>query len=247
MNSYGNSKKYIKNNNSINKSKKKWSIDKLNKNNNNDNFWEDINDDDYNILSLEKNDFIIDDSFIKEKEKENNTQYKYKNIIKVNDGYNNININNTFKIKKNKKNNSVDNKDIKNKKIDNLSVFRRNQKWLENKKEKLNKELEKYKNKKEKEINEKTLQYKMNKKKDIIYKEEDNVTLKPENYRFFMRLIHGRQEKERSLDHNYKYVKVNVLKNSHYSGKKNGNISQKQMNKYKKYIHNELKGENNKN
>ena len=98
-----------------------------------------------------------------------------------------------------KRNNSVDlniinKKKNKNKKIkiDILSVFERNKKWLDYKKEKLDKAIEKYINKKENEIFETTLQYKMNKKKYIdisnIFNEEDNVNNKSENENFFMRL-----------------------------------------------------------
>ena len=179
------------------------------------------------------------------KQKKNDTFYdKYNNLLK------------NYEKEKNKKNknktdyrnNSVDMSKMhrkKNIKFDQLSVFERNQKWLKNKKEKLNKAIEKYINKKEKEFIENTIDYKMYKKKDIdiniVFNEEENVSYKKENYKFFMRLIQGRQERERAYDIGNSYAKINCLKKSHYSGRQNGNISQKEMNKYKKFIHNELK------
>ena len=82
----------------------------------------------------------------------------------------------------------------KNAKVDCLSVFERNRKWLETRKEKLDKQKEKYYNKKEKEMNENTFDYnKINKNKELdinnVFNEEDNVALRPENYKFFIRLI----------------------------------------------------------
>ena len=117
-----------------------------------------------------------------------------------------------------------------------------------NLKEKLDKATEKYINKKEKEL-ENTIEYRKYKNNtDInnIFNEEDNVTLRPENYKFFMRLIQGRQERERAMDLNSN-TKINCLKKSHYSGKHSGNISQKEMKQYIKYIHNELKDTTNQN
>jgi hypothetical protein len=206
----------------------------------------------------------------KEKEKEDIDIFtiKYKNIIKdifpVENKYRNTNLNlnsdindkSKQKNKYNKRSNSVDSSQNKdnlkktkhNKIADNLSVFKRNQKWLETKNKKLNKEIEKFINKKEEEIKQKTSQNKVTNdiNVDDIFNEEDNVTSRPENYRFFMRLIQGRQERERLYYlNNNPYAKVNLLKKSHYTARQNMNISQKEMNKYKKYIHNELKGTSN--
>jgi hypothetical protein len=61
-----------------------------------------------------------------------------------------------------------------------------------------------------------------------------------------MRLIQGRQERERLYYfNNNANAKVNLLKKSHYTARPNMNISQKEMNRCKKYIHNELKGTSN--
>ena len=237
----------------------------------------DMNDDinDFEVITdfsfLKKNE---DNNSKKEKEKEKEDidifTIKYKNIIKdifpVENKYRNTNLNlklNTNindkpnqKNKYNKRTNSVDSSQNKenmkktkgNKIVDNLSVFKRNQKWLENKKEKLNKEIEKFINKKEEEIKQKTSQNKNTNdiNVDDIFNEEDNVTSRPENYRFFMRLIQGRQERERLYYlNNNANAKVNLLKKSHYTARPNMNISQKEMNRCKKYIHNELKGTSN--
>ena len=241
------------------------------------NFWDidnidndELNNININITSIENNkNKTKTNSFFnkyknrsveKEKEKENNNK-TFHNIIKSYDKYNNNNNNYNGKInlipynkeKKYNRNNSVDMNKInkkknKNLKIDRLSVFERNKKWLETRKEKLDKATEKYINKKEKEL-ENTLEYRKYKNNtDInnIFNEEDNVTLRPENYKFFVRLIQGRQERERALDLNSN-TKINCLKKSHYSGKHNGNISQKEMKQYIKYIHNELKDTTNQN
>ena len=247
---------------------------KINKNNN---FW-DINEDNDEIINFNnipnennqlKPNLIINKDMNKSIEKPKNfTVYeKYKNLLKNEDKEKNYNFNydklnlfsfiNNEKKSKNKndyRNNSVDLggiKKMKKNKVDYLSVFERNKKWLETRKEKLNKEKEKYYNKKEKEMMENTFDYnKINRKKDIninnIFNEEDNVALRPENYKFFMRLIQGRQERERSLDLS-SCAKINCLKKSHYSGRQNGNISQREMRKYIKFIHNELKDINNQN
>ena len=145
-------------------------------------------------------------------------------------------------------NKSVDmskmNRNKKHIKFEESSFLDRNNKWIEYKKKKINKSIEQLIEKKEKEIMENTSEYKIN-KKDIytVFNEEENVTFRPENFRFFMRLIQGRQEKERSLTfYDKNYYKINCLKNSHYSGRRNGSISQREMNKYIKYIRNELNG-----
>ena len=266
------------NNQKSNKKKKIKITDKRNNKSMDNNFWEDIdmNNDinDFEVIKdfsfLKKNE---DSNSKKEKEKEKEEDIdiftiKYHNIIKdifpVENKYRNTNLNlnsnlndkSKHKNKNNKRTKSVDSsqnmenmKKTKGKKIaDNLSVFRRNQKWLETKKEKLNKEIEKFINKKEEDIRQKTSQNKNTNdiNVDDIFNEEDNVTSRPENYRFFMRLIQGRQEKERIYYiNNNPYNKVNLLKKSHYTARQNKNISKKEMNKCKKYIHNELKGTNN--
>ena len=265
------------NNQISNKKKKNKKTDKKNNKSMDNNFWEDIdmNDDMNNFEGI--NDFSFlkkneDSNSKKEKEKEDVDIFtiKYHNIIKdifpIENKYRNTNLNlysNTkdkskHKNKYNKRTNSVDSSQNKenmkktkgNKIVDNLSVFKRNQKWLENKKEKLNKEIEKFINKKEEEIKQKTSQNKATNdiNVDDIFNEDDNVTSRPENYRFFMRLIQGRQERERERLYyriNNTNANVDLLKKSHYTARQNMNISQKEMNKCKKYIHNELKGTSN--
>ena len=191
-------------------------------------------------------------------EKYKNMLIKERNQINYNEGKNNIYLfsrkNNCLNRKENKtayKNKSVDMKKInennKHIKFEESSFLDRNKKWIEYKKDKFNKAIKKKIDKQEREIIENNREYKI-KKNNIspVYKDEENVAFKPENFSFFMRLIQGRQEKERSLyyyeNNNYK---VNYLKNSHYSGIRNGNISRKEMNKYIKYIRNELKGNTN--
>ena len=266
---------HYQNNQKSNKKKKNRITDNRNNKSMDNNFWEDIDmNDDINDFEgindfsfLKKND---NSNFKKEKEKEDVDIFtiKYQNIIKdifpLENKYRNTNLNLNSNIndkikhknKFNKRTNSVDSSQNKeylkktkgNKIVDNLSVFKRNQKWLESKKEKLNKEIEKFINKKEEEIKQKTSQNKVTNdiNVDDIFNEEDNVTSRPENYRFFMRLIQGRQERERLyyLNNNVN-AKVNLLKKSHYTARQNMNISQKEMNKCKKFIHNELKGTNN--
>ena len=244
---------------------------KANKLNTKNDFWDiDIDNNkqmynNYNLTSLENSQNNQNSYFNKiknrsiEKDKNNTLYDKYKNLLKNEKKGKNINtikFNNKERIKnkKNNRNNSVDmNKisNMKNRKIkfDDLSVFERNKKWLENKLEKLNYEKQKYINKEEKEYQNILQRCQNNKKinKNIIYNEEDNVAFKMENYNFFMRLIKGRQERERSLDYNAPYGKVNCLKSSHYSVRQPGNISQREMKRYMKYIHNELKQTNNQN
>ena len=247
----------------------------------NNDFWdinEDIEEKiNFNIMPNEinqlKSNLIINkdnkDNNISFEKQDNDTIYnKYKNFLKNEDKhkknnfyYDKLNLfsfNNEkkYKHKTDYRNNSVDINEIKKMKNKNtnvhyLSVFERNKKWLETKKEKLDKKKEIYYNEKEKEMIENTFDYnKINKNKEIdinnIFNEEDNVALRPENYKFFMRLIQGRQERERSLDL-ASCPKINCLKKSHYSGRQNGNISQREMKKYIKFIHNELKETNNQN
>jgi len=266
---------YYQNNQKSNKKKKNRITDKRNNKSMDNNFWEDIdmNNDINDFEGITDFSFLKkseDNNTKKEKEKEEVDIFaiKYQNIIKdifpVENKYRNTNLNLNSNItdkpkhknKYSKRTNSVDSsqnmenmkKTKGNKIVDNLSVFKRNQKWLEGKKERLNKEIEKYINKKEEEIKQKTSQNKVTNDVNVddIFNEEENVTSRPENYRFFMRLIQGRQEKERIYYlNNNAYNKVNLLKKSHYTARPNMNISQKEMNKCKKYIHNELKGTSN--
>lgn len=248
------------------KKKKRGSMDKKNQNinreSNYDNFWdiemeqEDIKSP--NSTSIQKNKKLKHNSFINknnsiENEKSKNITFyrRYKNLLQ-NENKNNISSNCEKKRKENR-NNSVEIKKIKIKSIisNELSVFERNQKWLENKKEKLNKEVQKYINKQNKEFLENNIDYtKTNRKernKNRIYNEEDNVSLKKENYNFFMRLMEGRKERERSSDYNTRHAKINCLKKSHYSGRQMKNMTYREMRRYIKYIHNELKELNNHN
>ena len=132
-------------------------------------------------------------------------------------------------------------------KIDELSVFKRNQKWLEVKQNNLNKAKKKINKKKEEELKE----YKLSRYNKItselqryqIYNEENNVKSKPENLNYFLRLHKMRKEKEKEKSTS-KIIsqKINLLKYSHYSGIQTGKISKREMNKCIKYIHNKIKG-----
>lgn len=230
----------------------------------------------FNNKSLDKNpikDNIVNNNFqniSNEKEKVFSFYDRYKNLIKTENLEKYANISNG-KItlipynkeqkntnKNDKRNNSVDinrlnreKKKITKKKIvnfDELSVFKRNRKWLDSKNEKLSQELKKYINKKEEEIkNIKDYKINTNTSKDLnkYFNEEVDVAQRPENYRYFMRLIQTRQDRERSLDY-ISGKKINCLKTSHYSGRPDG-ITPNQMRKYIKKIHNELKDINNQN
>ena len=250
---------------------------KKSKMNSKNDFWDDLdineqiynnnnyNNNNFNNSSLENSQNNQNSYYNKVKsrsiEKDKNFTFfdKYKNLLKNENRGKNINTI-TFNYKeriKNKKDNgnlSVDMNKMsrrknKNKKFDELSVFKRNQKWLENKFEKLNSAKEKIINKEEKEYQNIYQQYQNDLKRDknFKYNEEDNVTLKTENFNFFMRLIKGRQEKERALVFKSTLNKVNCLKSSHYSGKHPRNISQRDMKRYMKFIHCELKQSNNQN
>jgi len=74
-----------------------------------------------------------------------------------------------------------------------------------------------------------------------IFNEENNVKYKPENINYFLRLNKLREEKLRTTTDSQSH-KINFLKYSHYSGIKERNISQREMNKCIKYIHDKLKG-----
>jgi hypothetical protein len=238
---------------------------KNNEENSDDNFWDiDLNDNDEisNNLELSSYDRIhkkINNSY------KNNEEEK-KRIKELYDKLNNrktlkfdYKINITKKIKafqpKEKKKmrpKSVDinmsmkeEKDISKRIKDDLSVYKRNQKWLQIKKNNLNKVREKIINKNEKEMKE----YMKNKfkKKSLeldryyIFNEENNVKYKPENINYFLRLNKLREEKLRTTTDKQSH-KINFLKYSHYSGIKERNISQREMNKCIKYIHDKLKG-----
>jgi len=139
---------------------------------------------------------------------------------------------------------------IKPIKVDELSVFKRNEKWLKVKQDNINKEIEKKINKKEKEINEYKKNKNIKKPSELeiyqIFNEENNVKYKPENINFFIRLNRLREEKEKGIEKlkNNLSGKINVMKLSHYSGIQESNISKREMNKCKKHIHDKLKGNN---
>ena len=139
---------------------------------------------------------------------------------------------------------------IKPIKVDELSVFKRNEKWLKVKQDNINKEIEKKINKKEKEINEYKKNKNIKKPSELeiyqIFNEENNVKYKPENINFFIRLNRLREEKEKGIEKlkNNLSGKINVMKLSHYSGIQESNITKREMNKCKKHIHDKLKGNN---
>ena len=229
-----------------------------NNENTDDNFW-DIYQSDEEQLS---NNLNLSGSGKINNQFSSNFKYKIKSIYNKFAKPKKENINNTCNItfksktrqnKKNKKkqNNSVDismNKPrtkMKLMKVDDLSVFKRNQKWLKTKADNLNKVKEKLIKKQEKELKE----YKMYKfftkpkelDKDYMFNEENNVKFKPENQNFFIRLNKLREEKMRT-PMNIHTGKINLLKLSHYSGIQDCNITPREMDKCMKYIHDKLKG-----
>ena len=218
---------------------------KNNKEKNDNNFWDIyLSDEDELSNNLNLSGFGKNNQF------NNNFKCKIKSI------YNEISkpkkrkINSKYKVKlsqekKKKKNKSVDinmNKPktkMKPMKLDELSVFKRNDKWLKTKNDHINKAKEKIINKEEKEIK----KYRMHKfiARPAELNLENNVIFKQENWNFFIRLYKLREEKMRTPCNIHK-GKINLLKISHYSGIKDRNITPREMDKCMKYIHNKLKG-----
>jgi hypothetical protein len=218
---------------------------KNNKEKNDNNFWDIyLSDEDELSNNLNLSGFGKNNQF------NNNFKCKIKSI------YNEISkpikrkINNKYKVKlsqekKKKKNKSVDinmNKPktkMKPMKLDELSVFKRNDKWLKTKNDHINKAKEKIINKEEKEIK----KYRMHKfiARPAELNLENSVIFKQENWNFFIRLYKLREEKMRTPC-NIHEGKINLLKISHYSGIKDRNITPREMDKCMKYIHNKLKG-----
>lgn len=218
---------------------------KNNKEKNDNNFWDIyLSDEDELSNNLNLSGFGKNNQF------NNNFKCKIKSI------YNEISkpikrkINSKYKVKlsqekKKKKNKSVDinmNKPktkMKPMKLDELSVFKRNDKWLKTKNDHINKAKEKIINKEEKEIK----KYRMYKfiARPAELNLENNVIFKQENWNFFIRLYKLREEKMRTPC-NIHEGKINLLKISHYSGIKDRNITPREMDKCMKYIHNKLKG-----
>ena len=218
---------------------------KNNKEKNDNNFWDIyLSDEDELSNNLNLSGFGKNNQF------NNNFKCKIKSI------YNEISkpikrkINSKYKVKlsqekKKKKNKSVDinmNKPktkMKPMKLDELSVFKRNDKWLKAKNDHINKAKEKTINKEEKEIK----KYRMHKfiARPAELNLENNVIFKQENWNFFIRLYKLREEKMRTPC-NIHEGKINLLKISHYSGIKDRNITPREMDKCMKYIHNKLKG-----
>jgi len=218
---------------------------KNNKEKNDNNFWDIyLSDEDELSNNLNLSGFGKNNQF------NNNFKCKIKSI------YNEISkpkkrkINNKYKVKlsqdkKKKKNKSVDinmNKPktkMKPMKLDELSVFKRNDKWLKTKNDHINKAKEKIINKEEKEIK----KYRMHKfiARPAELNLKNNVIFKQENWNFFIRLYKLREEKMRTPC-NIHEGKINLLKISHYSGIQDRNITPREMDKCMKYIHNKLKG-----
>ena len=218
---------------------------KNNKEKNDNNFWDIyLSDEDELSNNLNLSGFGKNNQF------NNNFKCKIKSI------YNEISkpikrkINSKYKVKlsqekKKKKNKSVDinmNKPktkMKPMKLDELSVFKRNDKWLKTKNDHINKAKEKIINKEEKEIK----KYRMHKfiARPAELNLENNVIFKQENWNFFIRLYKLREEKMRTPC-NIHEGKINLLKISHYSGIQERNITPREMDKCMKYIHNKLKG-----
>lgn len=218
---------------------------KNNKEKNDNNFWDIyLSDEDELSNNLNLSGFGKNNQF------NNNFKCKIKSI------YNEISkpikrkINSKYKVKlsqekKKKKNKSVDinmNKPktkMKPMKLDELSVFKRNDKWLKTKNDHINKAKEKIINKEEKEIK----KYRMHKfiARPAELNLENNVIFKQENWNFFIRLYKLREEKM-TTPCNIHEGKINLLKISHYSGIQDRNITPREMDKCMKYIHNKLKG-----
>ena len=218
---------------------------KNNKEKNDNNFWDIyLSDEDELSNNLNLSGFGKNNQF------NNNFKCKIKSI------YNEISkpikrkINSKYKVKlsqekKKKKNKSVDinmNKPktkMKPMKLDELSVFKRNDKWLKAKNDHINKAKEKIINKEEKEIK----KYRMHKfiARPAELNLENNIIFKQENWNFFIRLYKLREEKMRTPC-NIHEGKINLLKISHYSGIQDRNITPREMDKCMKYIHNKLKG-----
>ena len=219
---------------------------KNNREKNDNNFWDIyLSDEDELSNNLNLSGFGKNNQF------NNNFKCKIKSI------YNEISkpkkrkINSKYKVKlsqekKKKKNKSVDinmNKPktkMKPMKLDELSVFKRNDKWLKTKNDHINKAKEKIINKEEKEIK----KYRMHKfiARPAELNLENNVIFKQENWNFFIRLYKLREEKMRTPC-NIHEGKINLLKISHYSGIQDRNITPREMDKCMKYIHNKLKGQ----
>jgi hypothetical protein len=219
---------------------------KNNKEKNDNNFWDIyLSDEDELSNNLNLSGFGKNNQF------NNNFKCKIKSI------YNEISkpkkrkINSKYKVKlsqekKTKKNKSVDinmNKPktkMKPMKLDELSVFKRNDKWLKTKNDHINKAKEKIINKEEKEIK----KYRMHKfiARPAELNLKNNVIFKQENWNFFIRLYKLREEKMRT-HYNIHEGKINLLKISHYSGIQDRNITPREMDKCMKYIHNKLKGQ----
>ena len=219
---------------------------KNNKEKNDNNFWDIyLSDEDELSNNLNLSGFGKNNQF------NNNFKCKIKSI------YNEISkpikrkINSKYKVKlsqekKKKKNKSVDinmNKPktkMKPMKLDELSVFKRNDKWLKTKNDHINKAKEKIINKEEKEIK----KYRMHKfiARPAELNLENNIIFKQENWNFFIRLYKLREEKMRTPC-NIHEGKINLLKISHYSGIQDRNITPREMDKCMKYIHNKLKGQ----
>ena len=228
------------------------------KENNDDNFWDIYQSDgdefsnNLNLSGSSKNNPL-----------NNNFRYKIKSIYnqfakpKKEKIYNKYNVSTKSKItqskeSKKRKNKSVDISlikpkiKIKSKKVDDLSVFNRNQKWLKTKNDNINKVKQKLIKKQKEDLNE----YKMYNKyitkpkeldKYYIFNEENSVKYRPENLNFFIRLTKLRQEKM-TTPMNIHTGKINLLRLSHYSGIKDRNITTREMDKCMKYIHDNLKG-----
>ena len=235
-------------------------LSKYKKNNNensDDNFW-DV--DEKNIENFSNNFGLSAYQRIKQKIDENIKKNNEKKA-KMDSFYNELSKPKKFKTMKKEESkkyrlNSVDTfkekpkTKIKPIKVDELSVFKRNEKWLKVKQDNINKEIEKKINKKEKEINEYKKNKNIKKPSELeicqIFNEENNVKYKPENINFFIRLNRLREEKEKGIEKlkNNLSGKINVMKLSHYSGIQESNISKREMNKCKKHIHDKLKGNN---
>ena len=203
---------------------------KNNKEKNDNNFWDIyLSDEDELSNNLNLSGFGKNNQF------NNNFKCKIKSI------YNEISkpikrkINSKYKVKlsqekKKKKNKSVDinmNKPktkMKPMKLDELSVFKRNDKWLKTKNDHINKAKEKIINKEEKEIK----KYRMHKfiARPAELNLKNNVIFKQENWNFFIRLYKLREEKMRTPC-NIHEGKINLLKISHYSGIQDRNIYSK--------------------
>lgn len=133
------------------------------------------------------------------------------------------------------------------------TIYERSKRWVKKRDAKINTEKKLIREKKEREnkqkeeeiksiefqqtIKNRNIYKKMNEK---IFNENNNVIFRQENMNFFCRLFNSRRQRENN-DNYYNKINFNIKQNSHYSGKEFGSIDKRKMEKFKLFIHDELK------